>query len=307
MRRAGFIWWPHNWPVQSGDVSSFRSRLARWYRNNGRHGLPWRLTRDPYAILVSEVMLQQTQVERVLPYYEAWLLRWPSFDALAAASPADVIRAWSGLGYNRRALNLHRAAVLAARAGGLPRSLADLRGFPGVGPYTASAILSFAHELPVPVVDTNIGRVVARAVHGQPSARATGPLTIAETARSLLPEGGRRARDHNLALMDLGATVCTARSAACDRCPLARVCAWRAAGYPLEPRVPPKTERFEESARFARGRIIEQLRNADALSTDQLAASLPAAHGARIETYLAALARDGLIRRVGDRVSLATG
>ena len=170
------------------------SFLLKWFAEHGRD-LPWRRTRDPYAILVSEIMLQQTQVERVLPRYEAWLKRWPTVDSLAAAAPADVIREWQGLGYNRRALNLHRAAERVA-AGGWP---ADLTELPGVGPYTAAAIRCFAFGEEVLPVDVNVGRVLRR----------TGGSFGAASAQ---------------ALMDLGATICIARIPRCDSCPLAGSC-----------------------------------------------------------------------------------
>jgi A/G-specific adenine glycosylase len=168
--------------------------LLAWFELNGRD-LPWRRTRDPYAILVSEVMLQQTQVERVLPRYEAWLERWPTVDSLAAATAADAIREWQGLGYNRRALSLHRAACQVAAAG-WPEDLTEL---PGVGPYTAAAIRCFAYGEDVLPVDVNVQRVRRRTGFdfGSPSAQA---------------------------LMDLGATVCLARIARCGVCPLADEC-----------------------------------------------------------------------------------
>ena len=169
-------------------------QLLAWFAENGRD-LPWRLTRDPYAILVSEIMLQQTQVERVLPRYEAWLKRWPTVDSLAAAAPADVIREWQGLGYNRRALNLHRAAESVV-AGGWPADLTDL---PGVGSYTAGAIRCFAFGEEVLPVDVNVERVLRR----------TGGSFRAASAQ---------------ALMDLGATTCIARIPRCDSCPLASSC-----------------------------------------------------------------------------------
>jgi A/G-specific adenine glycosylase len=168
--------------------------LLAWYDRCARD-LPWRRTRDPYAILVSEVMLQQTQVERVVPRFLAWLERWPTVEALAAASPGEVIRAWQGLGYNRRALSLHRAAAAVA-AGGWPDDLTEL---PGVGPYTAAAIENFALGKAVLPVDVNVDRVRRRTGH------AFGP-------------------DAAQALMDLGATVCLARVPRCDACPLAARC-----------------------------------------------------------------------------------
>jgi A/G-specific adenine glycosylase len=175
--------------------------LLAWYAENGRD-LPWRRTRDPYAILVSEVMLQQTQVARVVPRWEDWLARWPTVEALAAASPADVIRAWQGLGYNRRAVNLHRAArVVAGR--GWPDDLTEL---PGVGRYTADAVGLFAFGRPVLPVDVNIRRVLER------------------TGAGFAPASAQ-------ALMDLGATVCLARVPRCGECPLAGACPSRGRRY----------------------------------------------------------------------------
>ena len=196
--------------------------LLAWFESNGRD-LPWRETKDPYAILVSEVMLQQTQVERVLPRYLAWLERWPTVEALAAASPADVIRQWQGLGYNRRGLNLHRAAVrIAAR--GWPDDLTEL---PGVGQYTAAAVASFALGRPVLPVDTNVRRVQER------------------TGATFGPEAGQ-------ALMDLGATLCLARVPRCGVCPLAARCPSRGRRYePLRRQSP-----FEGSFRQRRARTL---------------------------------------------------
>jgi A/G-specific adenine glycosylase len=175
------------------------SLLLAWYRTSARD-LPWRRTRDPYAILVSEVMLQQTQVERVVPRYLAWLERWPTVGALAAAPAADVIREWQGLGYNRRAMSLHRAAQVVARDG-WP---ADLTELPGVGPYTAAAVRCFALGEDVLPVDVNVERVLRR----------TGHAFTASAAQ---------------ALMDLGATVCLARIPRCNHCPLASECPSRGA------------------------------------------------------------------------------
>jgi A/G-specific adenine glycosylase len=275
------------------DAVPLRRALMRWYRENGRHSLPWRLTRDPYAVVVSEVMLQQTQVERVRPCYDAWLERWPTVQCLAEASPADVIRAWSGLGYNRRALNLHRLAIeVAARGWPAPLTERGLRGLPGIGPYTASALLSFAHDERVAVLDTNIARVVARVVLGVGTWRLVPGRGLATAAGDLLPRRG--VRDHNLALMDLGAQVCTARAPQCGACPLARMCAWRMAGAPRDLTDPASAVvRFEESARFARGRIVEALRGGPA-TDDELRALLPPEHRPRMAQYLRALARDGL-------------
>ena len=196
--------------------------LLTWFGANGRH-LPWRKTRDPYAILVSEVMLQQTQVERVVPRYRAWLDRWPTVEALAAASPGDVIRAWQGLGYNRRGLNLHRAARVVAERG-WPDDLCEL---PGVGPYTAAAVANFAFGRDILPVDTNVRRVQER------------------TGHRFSPRVAQ-------ALMDLGATVCLARIPRCHMCPLANGCPSRGRRYePLR-----RQTRFEGSFRQRRAATL---------------------------------------------------
>ncbi len=196
----------------TSDLDALRDALLRWYARE-RRDLPWRRTNDPYAILVSEVMLQQTQVARVVPRYLEWLERWPTAAALAAASRAEVLAAWVGLGYNRRALALHAAAAAVARDGWPD----DLRTLPGVGPYTAAAVASFAFGAQVAAVDTNARRVAERLGHGAPDA--------------LVPPG--RAGDWNQAAMELGATVCTARAPRCGACPVAPWCA--SAGRPAVP------------------------------------------------------------------------
>jgi A/G-specific adenine glycosylase len=232
--------------------------LLRWYATS-RRDLPWRRTRDPYAILVSEVMLQQTQVERVVPRYLRWLARWPTVVALAAAPRAEAIREWQGLGYNRRAVNLHRAAERIA-ATGWPEDLTEL---PGVGRYTADAVARFAFEAPVLPVDTNIRRVLDRT-------------------------GARFSPASAHALMDLGATVCLARIPRCGICPLADRCSSRGRRYePLR-----RQSRFEGSFREKRARTL------------RLVASEPQELGDLESPVVEALARDGLVRVEGDRVSL---
>lgn len=269
----------------------------RWYRTYGRHELPWRLTRDPYAVLVSEFMLQQTQVERVVPYYLAWMERWRSFPQLSDAATADVIAAWGGLGYNRRAVNLQRTAriVTEERGGRLPRTETGLRALPGVGTYTAAAVRSFAFGEPTSVVDTNVGRVLARAVEGVASMHGAGAAAVAASARELLP--GRGVRDHNLAFMDLGAVVCRASKPACDTCPLIASCRWREIGSPPEQARATQPVRFEDTARFARGRIVAALRSGAPMTTDELSGALTPAHRARTASYLAALEHDGLVEQ----------
>jgi A/G-specific adenine glycosylase len=245
--------------------------VLAWYDRTGRD-LPWRRTSDPYAILVSEVMAQQTQLARVLPHYERWLERWPAAAALAAAAPADVLRAWVGLGYNRRALRLREAASIVAHDG-WPRDAAGLRRLPGVGPYTAAAVASFAFGERVAAVDTNVRRVAQR---------------IGATPAELLPE--RRHADWNQAAMELGARVCTARAPTCDRCPAAAWCASRGR-VTVAPRAAARAPapRFEETDRWLRGRIVAALAAGDAL---------PAGiEPARLERALAGLERDGLVER----------
>jgi A/G-specific adenine glycosylase len=283
-------------PPWSAEASVPRHELMAWYRAHGRHDLDWRRTRDPYAVLVSEVMLQQTQVQRMLPYYRDWLARWPDPQSLAAVPLADAIRAWAGLGYNRRAIHLHRAAtVVIERHGGVvPASPSALRALPGVGWYTAAAVGSFAFGQRVAVVDTNVARVLARAAGGRADAHALLPRRIEEEAASLLP--AQNARDHNLALMDLGALVCRARSPACASCPLQAGCAWLAAGCPPAPPALRATEPFEATRRYGRGRVLSVLRAATApMAEAEVGAALPAPHQERLESYLRALEREGLV------------
>lgn len=246
-------------------------------------------------MLVSEVMLQQTQVERVRPRYEAWLQRWPTASSLAEAPAAEVIREWSGLGYNRRAVNLQRAAREALeRFGRIPLDETKLASLPGVGAYTAAAVACFAGGRRRAALDTNIARVVARALLGQGRARPPYGGEVREAAEAWLPARG--ARDHQLALMDLGATVCRASSPACEACPLARDCAWLAAGRPESGPATAKAKAapFESTARFARGRIVAMLAEGAPLPADAIAARLPEEHRGACAGYLEALERDGI-------------
>jgi A/G-specific adenine glycosylase len=202
------------------EARSFRARLARWFKSRGRD-LPWRRTHDPYAIMVSEFMLQQTQVATVLDYYRRWLARFPDFAALAAATEDDVLHAWQGLGYYSRARNLHRAAqAIHAQYGGRPpRDPALLEALPGVGRYTAGAIATFAFDRAVPIIDANIARVIARLLDLQePIDSARGGEILWTTAAMLLPKN--RGRLHNSALMELGALVCAPRNPSCLLCPV---------------------------------------------------------------------------------------
>ena len=204
---------------------SFRAKLLRWFDRHGRD-LPWRRTRDPYQVLVSEVMLQQTQVSRVESYYHRFLKRFPSIPDLAKASPTRVREAWQGLGYYRRADHLHQLAVqvMSDYAGRIPDDLAALRTLPGVGRYTAGAILSFAFEQPAPAVDTNVARVIRRAFLPRAGQGAKPHRRIWEIAARILPRSGDRAWAFNQAIMELGALVCTARVARCEMCPVRSAC-----------------------------------------------------------------------------------
>ena len=247
--------------TQQARIARIRDGLFAWFQEHARD-LPWRRTRDPYAILVSEVMLQQTQVDRVLPYYTRFLERFPTVEDLANAATSDVIRIWSGLGYNRRAVNLQRAAraVVDEFGGSFPDDPADLKKLPGIGAYTAGAIAAFAHERDVAFLDTNMRRVVSRVIFGSESARESDAI---EAASALVPPG--HGWTWNQALIEFGALQCTARRPACIICPLRDDCA----AYPTmqvalqrksSRTLQAKSEPFESTSRFYRGRIVEALR-----------------------------------------------
>ena len=236
-------------------MEALRQSLSAW-AEGARRDLPWRRTRDPWAVLVSELMLQQTQVARVVPRYEAFLERFPTPAATAAAPIAGVLRAWAGLGYNRRALNLHRAAVeIVCRHGGsLPSTLGELVALPGVGPYTGRAVMAFAFEADVGVVEVNSARVLARASAGRPLT-AKGAQALAD---ALVPAG--RGWAWNQAMLDLGATVCTRAAPRCVACPLRSCCAWVAAGGPDPAPAGNRQSTFAGSDRQGRGRLVDALR-----------------------------------------------
>ena len=236
--------------------------LLAWYATAARV-LPWReSTATPWAVLVSEIMLQQTPVSRVLPAYGDWLTRWPTPAALAAATPGDAVRAWGRLGYPRRALRLHEAAtaIVAGHDGEVPSDVVALRALPGVGEYTAAAVAAFAFRQRQAVLDTNVRRVLARAITG-----AGGPgaaVTVAErrVAHEILPADHERAATFSAALMELGALVCRARVPECATCPLAARCSWRLAGYPTATGAARRTQRYEGTDRQARGVVLAMLR-----------------------------------------------
>ena len=249
-------------PAATGEVG-WVPDLIDWYARAARD-LPWR--RDGFGawgVLVSEFMLQQTPVARVVPHLEAWLERWPTPAALAADAPSEAVREWANLGYPRRALWLHRAAgEITTRHGGVvPADVEALLALTGIGDYTARAVAVFAYGLREPVVDTNTRRVLARVVAGrsQPGPAHRRDL---DDMRAVLPEDVARSAIVNAAAMELGAVVCTARSPRCDACPVADSCAWRAAGYPDTGDTRPRQAKYEGSDRQTRGAILRVLRAA---------------------------------------------
>lgn len=219
---------PYRLRLDAEKVKAFQARLLRWFQKNGRD-LPWRRTRDPYKILVSEVMLQQTQVVRVREYYGRFLREYPTIQDLASANPARVRDSWEGLGYYARARNLHAAArtVVRRHGGRFPRLVEDVLTLPGVGRYTAGAVLSFAYGEPAPILDTNVRRVLGRIfVRRRASRPAAAERRLWALAEAVIPDGDAWA--FNQALMDFGATVCTARNPRCSACPMRRHCAYYA-------------------------------------------------------------------------------
>jgi A/G-specific adenine glycosylase len=293
------------------DLRELRRALLAWH---GRHGLeaPWRVSRDPYQALVAAVMAQQTQMSRVLPKFAEFIEAFPSVEALATASPGEVLRIWAPLGYNLRAVRLHRAAQEIARQGGFPRTAAELERIDGIGPFTAAIVTSFAFGERVAAVDTNVSRVVGRVCAGGDDNLPT--REVRTLASDLVAP--RAAGRWNQAMMDLGALVCTARTPRCDACPLARWCrarvrfsangARRVAEAIARYRVEPP---FKGSRRYYRGRIVQALRElppGETLTTHCLIERLrgPASRPdgtkgigeASLRELLAALARDGLVR-----------
>lgn len=286
--------------MQSADDEQRRAgipaRVVDWFAVNARD-LPWRRPGfTPWGVLVSEIMLQQTPVARVIPRLEQWLTRWPTPDALAADSPAEAVRAWQSLGYPRRALALHAAAVVISErhAGVVPDDVDALLALPGIGDYTARAVAAFAYGHPVPVVDVNTRRVLARAVHGQGEAGPARTRADLAAMQELLPSDPADARAFNAGAMELGQTVCVARAPRCDDCPIAELCAWRAAGYPAySGPAAPKQARYEGSDRQVRGIILRALRHSDEpVPADAIELLWPDA--VQRERALAGLLGDGL-------------
>ncbi len=283
-------------------MEALQDCLSAW-AEDARRDLPWRRTRDPWAVLVSELMLQQTQVPRVVARYEAFLARFPTPAVTASAPVADVVRAWAGLGYNRRAVSLHRAAgaIVERHGGAMPATLATLVALPGVGPYTARAVLAFAFEADVGVVEVNSARVLARAVAGRPLA----PAEAQALADALVPAGQGWA--WNQAMLDLGATVCVKSTPRCGSCPLHGCCAWAGAGP--DPAVGSAGESgrqstFAGSDRQGRGRLVDALRLGPVPQS-----ALPTAAGwpddpERAQRIATTLVDDGLAVVAGDVLKL---
>ena len=286
--------------------------LFVWYERFGRTHLPWRRTRDPYAIVVAEFMLQQTQVDRVLPLYAAFLERFPTLAELAAADAGDVMRAWRGLGYNSRAQRLRLLAqtVMTQHGGELPRRREALLALPGIGPYTASAVRAFAFDESDVALDTNVRRVVHRVMFGIEFPALADNRKIDTIAAAMVPPG--RGHDWNSAMMDLGATTCTSRAPKCLVCPLTAHCA----AAPIDParlaarakasarRSPQEVLPFARTTRFLRGRIIDRLRDVpgrDVLAVEELRRDLapvvPNDRLAEIPHVIDTLVTEGIVTR----------
>jgi A/G-specific adenine glycosylase len=274
--------------------------VLRWFAAAGRD-LPWRDGRaSAWGVLVSEVMLQQTPVVRVEPVWREWMDRWPTPGALALATQADAVRAWGRLGYPRRAQRLWQCAVvLSERYGGeVPRQQAALLALPGVGEYTAAAIGAFAFGDRTVVLDTNVRRVIGRALGGE--ALSSAHLTAAERARAadLVPGDATAAVAWNVASMELGALVCTARSPRCDECPIASACAWLGAGKPGLEQAPRRTQAWNGTDRQVRGRIMAILRGASRPVVVEGRVELADVEPGQIDRCVESLLADGLVVEV---------
>lgn len=280
--------------------------IIDWFRVAGRD-LPWRRPGfTPWGTLVSEFMLQQTPVARVIPRLEEWLDRWPTPADLASVPAGEAVRAWDRLGYPRRALNLHGCAVtITEKHGGVvPRDVDALLALPGIGPYTARAVAVFAYGDRHPVVDTNVRRVIARAAGARGEAGPTSTTRDLAAMDALLPVGDADARVFNAAAMELGAIVCTARAPRCEECPIANQCAWRAAGYPAYDGVrAARQKKYDGSDRHVRGIIMAELRASEEPVTTARIDCLWADDPQRSRS-LAGLVADGLAVRSGGGYSL---
>ena len=280
--------------------SSYEREIISWFKG-AKRDLPWRKT-DPYGVLVSEIMLQQTPVQRVLPIYEDWMRRWPTPSYLAKASPAEVITAWGRLGYPRRALRLHECAkvITSEYKGQLPQTESELRKLPGIGEYTAAAIVAFAFQGRSLVLDINIRRLFARLFKGVESPGAA--ITKAERIEyeALIPK--KKPEVWAAATMELGALICTAKSPKCGICPVAQACLWRSLDYPRS-EIVKRTQSWHGTDRQCRGTIVQALRENEILSKKQISQlwDVPS----QLEKALLTLLDDGLIELRGkDKFSL---
>jgi A/G-specific adenine glycosylase len=282
-------------------VTDLRTPLLDWYDEHARD-LPWRdPAASPWAVLVSEFMLQQTPVVRVLPVYEQWLEVWPTPADLAAVPTGEAVRAWGRLGYPRRALRLHAAAtaIVEQHRGEVPACYEDLIALPGVGDYTAAAVASFAYRRRHVVLDTNVRRVLARTVTGVEFPAPAVTRVERELASELLPEDGPTAAAWAVATMELGATVCVAGGPRCGACPVAELCAWRRAGYPAYDGPPRKGQAYAGTDRQCRGRLLGVLRDSDG-PVHRSALDAVWAVVEQRERCLAWLVDDGLVARLSD-------
>jgi A/G-specific adenine glycosylase len=281
-------------------ASDLTSALLAWYDEHARE-LPWRgPSASPWSVLVSELMLQQTPVSRVRPVHDEWLTRWPTPADLAAEPPGEAVRAWGRLGYPRRALRLHAAAgaIVERHGGEVPSSYDDLLALPGVGDYTAAAVATFAFGRRHVVLDTNVRRVLARVLGGVELPSPSVTRAERERAAAVLPEDEPTAATWSIALMELGALVCTARSPRCADCPVAGDCAWRAAGYPAYEGPPRRGQPWAGTDRQCRGRLLAVLRDSrEPVHRSRLDAAW--SEVAQRDRCLAGLLADGLVVRVG--------
>ncbi len=281
-------------------MSELQSTVLGWYDTHARD-LPWRgADASPWSVLVSEFMLQQTPVARVLPVHALWLERWPDPAALARETSGEAVRLWGRLGYPRRALRLHAAAttIVEQHEGRVPTSYDDLLALPGIGDYTAAAVASFAFGQRHVVLDTNVRRVLARAVSGQEFPAQAPTRAERDLAASLLPQDAPTAATWAVATMELGALVCTARAPACTRCPIAAMCAWRQAGSPAYDGPPRRGQTWDGTDRQCRGRILALARESKAqVSQARIDAAWPEA--TQRARCLDSLMADGLLVPVG--------
>ena len=255
--------WPSGAPDPAAPEHPLIAPVIEWF-DEVRRPFPWRdPERTPWGVLVSEIMSQQTQMSRVEPKWREFVERWPTPAAFAAATDAEAIRAWDRLGYPRRALALRRCAeaIVVEHGGEVPADREALLALPGIGPYTSAAVCVFAFGMRVPVVDTNVRRVLARAVHGEAIAWTPNPRRDEAEMLALLPGDAARAAEWVAGAMELGALVCTARAPSCEACPIRERCEWRGAGFPAAARAPRRQPRFEGSDRQRRGRVLAALRS----------------------------------------------